>query len=273
MANATATRKDIDFSNVKDGGNFNKARIPAGDYLAVITKVEDAESKSDQVFQYLFSIKIVSRPGTVLPYYCKLQENQLWKLRNILIAAGKTVPKRKAKVDPNTIVGKQIGVTVGDTEYDGKDQSEIEGVFPAAELGDITSPDSDDDEGEEPEDEDEPEEDEPEEEPEADEDDEEEADEPVDEDPYADLDRTALKAELKKLDPAFQAKKSQTDDDLRDLLRAAAGEGDEEADEDEEEEPAPAPKTTTRRKTTAASKKKAADVSDEELEEIDIDDI
>ena len=75
-----ATAQNVDFSNVKEGGNFNRKRIPAGDYLAIVTKIDDAEAK-DGVFQYLVSIKIKSSPTTVLPYYCKLQENQLWKLR------------------------------------------------------------------------------------------------------------------------------------------------------------------------------------------------
>src|SRR5690606_18206436 len=148
---AKASSQNIDFSNVKDGGNFNKKRIPAGDYLATITKIEDAEAK-DGIFQYLISIKINKHTSSVLPYYCKLQENQLWKLRNILIAAGLTVPKRKVKVDPNRLVGKIIGVTVEDAEYEGKDQSEIAGVFPAAELSDISDDDEpaeDDDEAEE----------------------------------------------------------------------------------------------------------------------------
>lgn len=271
-----ATSKLVDFTNVKEGGNFNKNRIPAGDYLATITKVEDAPAKGDGGFQYLFSIKIVKRPGTVLPYYCKLQENQLWKLRNIFIAAGKSIPKKKLKVDVNSLVGKQIGVTIADTEYEGKDQSEIDGLFPAAELDDAPDdePIEDDDEGEEEEEglddldagevEDEADE-EPEAEDEADDEEEEEAD------PLLALDRTALKAELKRLDPTFQAKKSQTDDDLRELLRGAATPAEEEDDEEEEEAPAPVAKKAAPKK--AAPKKKVAEVTDDELEELDIDDL
>lgn len=270
-----ASAQNVDFSNVKDGGNFNKNRIPAGDYLATVTKVEDAESKKDGAFQYLISIKINKRPSSVFPYYCKLQENQLWKLRNILIAAGITVPKRRVKVDPNRLVGKTIGVTVEDADYDGKDQSEIGGVFPASELSDGYSddPNADEDEDGAEDVEDENLEDLEDEEPE-DEDDEVEADdEPID--PYADLDRAALKAELKKRDSAFQARKSQSDDDLRALLR----EGDGAADEDDEEEEEPTPPPAKKKAAPAArrSRRKAApkpeEVTDEELEELDIDDL
>ena len=87
-----ASAQNVDFSNVKEASGFNRSRIKAGDYLAKIKGVEDAKAK-DGVHQYLFSIQIVDKPSSVFPYYCKLQENQLWKLRNLFIAAGKTVPK------------------------------------------------------------------------------------------------------------------------------------------------------------------------------------
>lgn len=266
-----ASAKNVDFSNVKDQGNFNKKRIPAGDYLATITKIEDAEAK-DGIFQYLVSVKINKRPSSVLPYYCKLQENQLWKLRNLLIAAGLTVPKKKIKVDPSRLVGKLIGVTIEDTEYQDKEQSEIAAVFPAAELNDI----SDDDE---PADDDEPEEepDEDEDEPEEATEDEDEDEDEAEEDPLADLDRAALKAILTKADPDFKARKSQSDDDLRDLIREAQGADEEEPeDEDEpEEEEAPAPKkkAASAKAKTKGKKKPIDEVSDEELEELDIDDL
>ena len=93
-------------------GMGNAAEIPE----AIRKGVEDAKAK-DGVHQYLFSIQIVDKPSSVFPYYCKLQENQLWKLRNLFIAAGKTVPKKKVKVDPNQIVGKLIGVTIEDDVF------------------------------------------------------------------------------------------------------------------------------------------------------------
>lgn len=272
MANATA--QNVDFSNVKDGGNFNRKRIPQGDYLAKITKIEDAKAK-DGIFQYLVSIKIVSHATAVLPYYCKLQENQLWKLRNLLIAGGLSVPKKRTKVDPNRLVGKLIGVTIEDDEFEGKEQSSIAAVFPAAELPDGDSPaaaddddegvdedDTDIDMGDDSEDAEEATEDEAEEEPEAEEeaeDEEEEAEEEPEGDEFDAMDRVALKAALKKRDASFVAKKSQTDDDLRALLREA-----------------PAAKAVAKAapaKKAATTKKKAAEVTDDELEELNIDDL
>ena len=263
-----ASSKAVDFSNVKEGGNFNKKRIPSGDYLAIITKVEDAESKSDQVFQYLFSIKIVSRPSSVLPYYCKLQENQLWKLRNIMIAAGKTVPKKRMKVDVNSLVNKQIGVTIEDSDYDGKEQSEIAGVFPKSELAEIDVPE-DEDEADEDED------DEEVEDAEVVEDDEEEAEEEVEEeveeepeeeeeegDQYDAMERLELRKVLQGLDRNIKTSTKQSDDDLRDLIRDLTS-----------KKAAPAKAKAAAPATKKKATKKASEVTDDELEELDIDDL
>lgn len=256
--------KVVDFSNVKDGGQFNRSRIPAGDYLAKIIKVEDAVSKKDKEFQFVFTIQIVKRPSSKLPYYCKLQENQLWKLRNLLIAAGKSVPKSKQKVDPNTIVGKFIGVTVEDGEFDSDkgviEQSDISGVFPASDLGDI----SQDDEVEEAEEEvaddiddmddlgtesveEEPEEELAEEEPE-----EEEAGDEWD----AITDRLELRKALKRVAPDIKTSTAQSDDDIRDLIREHSAKA--------------KPVAKAAAKPAAKAKPK---VEDEELEGLDLDDL
>lgn len=254
----SATAHVVDFSNVKDGGQFNTNQVPSGDYLAKITKVEDAKSKGDDESMYVFTIKLTKYTGYAYPYYCKLTENQLWKLRNLLIAAGMTVPKKKLKLDPNKVVGKTVGVTMEDDEFEGKMKSVVQAVFPAAELmdGAEVDDDADDEDVEDDEEVDETEEVEDEEE-----------EDTTDE--YDGMDRLELRRALKKLDPDLKTSKSQSDDDLRDLARKLADDDD---DEDEEEEEVPAPKKKAPVKK-AGAKKKAADITDDELEEIDIDDL
>lgn len=274
---AKATVHNVDFTNVKEGGVFNTKRIEAGDYLAKIVKVEDAPVKSGENKgrpQYLFTIRLVDHPSSTFPYYCQLTENQLWKLRNLLIAAGKTVPKKRTKVDPNTIVGKTIGVLIEDDEYekDGKvtERSTINGVFPAADLGDVVA--SDDFAEEDEDEEDAPLEEDEVDEVEADD----EADEEEEDDPYEAMNRTQLKAAIVKLQSDFQARKSQSDDDLRKILRDL---NDADADEEDEEE-APTPKASTKAKAAPAAKKargkakpKVEEIDDEELDELDIDNL
>lgn len=143
-----ATAQNLDFSGVKERGNFNPKQVGEGDYSATITKVEDAKPKdggSDPM--YLFTIKLDKYSQYSYPYYCKLVENQLWKIRNLMVAAGKNVPKKKIKIDPNVIVGKKIGVTMADEEYEGKTKSVVDAVFPVSDLEGGVPVDDDDDEG------------------------------------------------------------------------------------------------------------------------------
>jgi hypothetical protein len=224
-----ATTAILDFSGVKEGGaSFNKKRVPTGDYLAKITKVQDSPTKDEKEPQWLYTIELVDKyTDRKFPFYCKLVPNQLWKLRNLFLAAGITIPKQKVKLNPNRVVGKLIGITLEDDEYDGKLQSNISQTFPASELED----------GEDP-----------------------EGDEEDTDDEATDLD---------------EEDEEQVDD------------AEEEEDEEEEEEPEPEPvKTKARipgqRKTSPAAAKKAparraaakvAEVDDDELEELDLDDL
>lgn len=147
MAKETAGAAALDFTNVKEGSTFNKKRQPEGDYKGKVMKVVDAPSKKDGVAQWLFTIEI---NGYSYPYYCKHQENQLWKIRNLLVAVGLNVPKKRVKVDPNKAVGKFVGVTLEDDEYDGKAQSNIASIFPPSELdGSDDEDDADDTEEDE----------------------------------------------------------------------------------------------------------------------------
>jgi len=238
MAEASASAGVLDFTNVKDGGNFNTKRQPEGDYKGKILKVVDSPSKKDNVMQWCFTIQVGS--GTY-PYYCKHEENQLWKVRNLLTAAGMNVPKKKVKVDPNKLVGKTIGVTLEDDEYEGKKKSVIGATMPANEVDDDDIPDEDEADVDEDEDEDEapapakkkkaaPIEEEEEEE------------EEEDEDPLAALDRMALKQLIAKEGLSVTVKKSMSDDDIRTGIRAAQA-------------------------------TPAGDEDDDDLEEIDIDDV
>lgn len=263
-----ATARNVDMTNVKESSGFNQSRVKAGDYLAIVSSVADAVAP-DKTDAYVFAVKLKNKPSSVFRYYCKLDEKSLWKLRNILIAAGKTVPKKKSKVDPNQIVGRLIGVTIEDGEdYKDKETSEITGVFPASEIGDETlTSTSDDDDDDAPEDDDvdiddmdngsvdddEEAEEEPEEE--AEEDEAEEAD------PYEGLDRTALKQRIKALQADFKILTKHTDDDLKGFLaklESAAPAAEE-----------PKVKRTAKPKSTV----KAAELSDDDLDDIDIDDI
>ena len=132
MAESSAAKKHaIDFTNVKDSSGINPKHVEPGDYEAVVKEVTESLKDGTPMWCFVFDVD----GGGTYPYYCKLQENQLWKVRNLLIAVGKSVPKKRVNVDPSSLVGKTVGVTLEDDEYEGKLKSVIEAVFPAEELG------------------------------------------------------------------------------------------------------------------------------------------
>lgn len=218
-----ASEANVDFTNVKERSEFNKKRQPEGDYRGKILAVADSPTKEDKEPQWLWTIKVGSG---VYPYYTKnADESQFWKIRALLIAAGKAVPKKRVKVNPNEIVGREIGVTLQDTEYNGRAQSEIGGVLPLSELDDSDAPDEDDDDAA-------PLDDDEDEAPKAkkkaapkpaDDDDDEDEDEAPAGDKFSGLDRTELKQYIAKNDLAdkITVKKSMSDDDIRDAIRNA----------------------------------------------------
>lgn len=130
---------NVDFSNA-ERSQFMPRHLPEGNYKGKITKAELVEAKSDREDMVLYTIEV---RGAGYPYYCKLVPNQLWKLREILIAAGMKVPNKAVKVDPARIVGRTIGVSLEDDEYNGKLKSVITETFSVSELDEDGDKDDD----------------------------------------------------------------------------------------------------------------------------------
>jgi len=140
-----AQKMTLDFSQVKDGGAFSPKHKPEGEYLGTITSFEDTKSKSGNAM-WVFGITLKTDRRAIYPTYCVLNPESLWKLRQVLMAAGIKVPKKRLTVDGNRLVGKDIGVFLEDDEYEGKKKSVISGYFPASEYdGPAGDDDSDDD--------------------------------------------------------------------------------------------------------------------------------
>lgn len=149
-----ATAKVVDWTNVKDGGKFQPRRVPEGDYRMKIVGVDDHLKDGQKVSeQWVFTLQIPGKRGTY-PLYCNhVDAKQAWKIRNLCLAAGMQAPKKRVKLDPNKLVGKEIGAALEDDEYDGKIKSVIVATFPASELesdqpagsGKVTDDDEEDD--------------------------------------------------------------------------------------------------------------------------------
>jgi hypothetical protein len=146
----------LDMTDVKDGGGaFNKKHRTPGDYKGKCTKVEDAKKKDDPSKKmWLFTIEVDTG---AYPFYCTFDEKSLWKIKQLFVACGLPVPKKKVKLDPNKVVGRYLGVTLDDDEYNDKLRSQVASVFPVSELeGDDDPDDVDDDEDEDDEEEEAP---------------------------------------------------------------------------------------------------------------------
>ena len=119
---------NIDFTNVKDSSGLNPRRLPEGDYKAIIKNV--VQKDKDGVPMFRFDIQLIDHPRAVYAYYCKIQENQLWKIRNLLLSIGKRVPKKAIKIDLTKLTGSKLGVELVDDEYEGRYRSQVASVFP-----------------------------------------------------------------------------------------------------------------------------------------------
>jgi hypothetical protein len=138
----------LDFSNVKERGPVNPVHQAEGDYKGRVKAVQDIEMGDAKRPAWMFIIDVGKG---AYPYRCGFNENELWKIRNLFVACGIAVPKKRVKVDPSKVVGRDLGVTLEDHEYDGKLSSQVGATFPVAELdgADNEPVDDEDEEGEE----------------------------------------------------------------------------------------------------------------------------
>lgn len=135
----------IDFSKTEERSGWNTRQIPPGLYKATIASVKETEAQDGTAMLVYGFRPTSSRFRTRLfPYYCKLQQNQLWKLRDLLVAAGERIPKKALNIDPNKVVGREIAIEVEDDVWDGKVRSQVQAVF-SAEMAeeDLAAEDSD----------------------------------------------------------------------------------------------------------------------------------
>jgi len=172
----------VDFGEIegRDGkkGSGRSAHVDPGDYLVQCTKAEltrsGGEKKTPEIKATYKIIKGKFKGKTIIDDLY-LTEGALWRLRVTLEGMGINVPSSKVKVDPKKMVGKQLGVSIDDDEYDGKIRSRVIDSFLPSELDDEAEDLDEEDEDEDYDEEDEDEEDD------EDEDEEEEEDEDLDE--------------------------------------------------------------------------------------------
>lgn len=196
-----AKKIKLDFSKVEERSGYNSRQMPEGLYEARVSGLDQREATDGTpMLVYALSPTSAKYATRNFPYYCKLQQNQLWKLRDLFVAAGETIPKKATQIDPEKIIGAKVAIEVGDGTGQYMDRSEIVSVYPMSTLADLTDEDEDEDDIEDEElDEDESEEDDSDDEYEDDDedgdDDFEDEDDDLDEEDEDDLDEDDLEEE------------------------------------------------------------------------------
>jgi hypothetical protein len=241
----------LDFSKVEERSGWNTRAIPDGLHKMKVNAVQETEAGDGTPMLVYSLVPADARYKTRnFPFYCKLQANQLWKLRDLFVAAGIPVPKKATSIDPAAPVGKFIAGEVEEETGQYAGRSQVQATYGLDILDEDADGASDDEDDEEYEDE----ADEAEEEY----DDEDEAEEEEDEDLEAltlpelrklakslGIDHTGLKkADLIESIEEEQGEEDEEDDedDLDDEDLEDEDLEDEEFEDDEEEEEEPAPK-------------------------------
>lgn len=255
-----ATKRVVDLTKVKEGGNFRPKRKPEGDYKAKIVKVDDHQPKDTAKPQgWVYTIMVDGDNRATYPFYVNPAPKEAWKIAQISEAAGFKISGKRVNFDPNRLVGKAVGVALEDDEYEGRVKSSIGEIFPVSEVG-ANANEADDidlDEGEEIVEDDEPEEEEA----------------PA---PRKRAARKAPEPEPEDDEEEYEEEEPEPTPPPRKRVRKAAPppvEDDE--DEDVEEEPV---KPTRRRApakkaATPARRSRPAPAEDDDLEDLDVDDL
>lgn len=216
----------LDFSKTEERSGWNTKHITEGLHKMKVESVQETEAQ-DGTAMLVYALvpadpKLKTRR---FPYYCKLQQNQLWKLRDLLVASGISVPKKAQMIDPNGPVGKFIAAEVEDDTYQGNLRSTVNGTYGLDILdedSDSSAPDADEEEYDD--------------EAEADEEYEDEGDDEYDEDE----------------EDYEEDEEDDLDEDDLDDEELEDDDEDYEDDEEEEPEPEPAPRRRSSAKKPAA---------------------
>lgn len=138
----------LDFSKVEERSGWNSKEMPEGLHEFRIELV-DLKDANDGTAMWTYGLRPTNPKykTRLFPYYCKHQANQLFKLRDLFVAAGLTVPKKRVGLDPDAPVGKLVAAEVSDASGQYAGRSEIDGVYDRSIIdeGDQVDPEEEED--------------------------------------------------------------------------------------------------------------------------------
>jgi hypothetical protein len=153
----------VNFKGVESGSA--RVRVPEGDYRAKVIKYQVGASKSsgNEMVTWTFEGVEGKLKGKKLKSYTTITPDSLWKLLGVLEALGFDVSNKKIDLEKylKRAMGKELGLTIVDEEYEGKMSSKIADYLTLDALKDVNWVDEEDDSDDEEQDEEEDEEPQP----------------------------------------------------------------------------------------------------------------
>jgi hypothetical protein len=222
----------IDFSQMEESEGGGK-RYKEGDYVGKIlsAKRDVSSEKGSPCIKIVLQFLDGRYKGKKITERLWLSNKALPRIADLLEILGVKVPKREVGIPLKKLVGKEIGFSLEDEEYDDKMRSRV--------SWDFLDPDDvreDDDEDEDDDDDDELDLDDEDEDDEDDDDDDDDDEDDEDEVDLSDMDRSELKAYIKENDLDVKVTKKTKDAKIRKLIEAAEEADDEDDDDDDDDE-------------------------------------
>lgn len=120
----------VDLTDVESSG-----LIPAGAYRAKCVNVEQSVSKGgNPMFVWDFELVEGDGKGRILKVFTAITPAAMWKVAETVIALGVGQTGEVVKFKRSDVIGKECGVTVEDTEYNGNVRSQIQNVVSLSDL-------------------------------------------------------------------------------------------------------------------------------------------
>lgn len=216
----------IDFSQMEESEGGGK-RYKEGDYVGKIlsAKRDVSSEKGSPCIKIVLQFTEGRYKGKKITERLWLSNKALPRIADLMEILGVKVPKREVEIPLKKLVGKEIGFSLEDEEYDDKMRSRVSWDFlDPDDVRDSDDEDDDDDDDLDLDDEDEDDEDE----------DDEDDDDDEDEEDLDDMDRSELKAYIKENDLDVKVTKKMSEAKIRKAIEAAESDDDDDEDDDDE---------------------------------------
>jgi hypothetical protein len=150
----------LDFT--KDDSDGGRRKFPEGDYRFKVKgiKMGTSEQKGTPYCQ-LTLVFLDKFEGESIRDRVYITDAALWRIRSVFKAAGTEIPKKKMKIDFKSLIGKTLGATLEDNEYEDNNgkSKKVSRVADYIDPEEIDEDEDDEDEDDEEDDEDDEDED------------------------------------------------------------------------------------------------------------------